>query len=640
MATLKYVGGYEANPSDLVDLVYVNNLLASDLPQATVDSLIAAAYVPYVTTAYVNSSDALLATPAFIDAQVATMLQINKLGVANNIAGLQAGGRLPLAIINVASSQRFPKPFISPSAYNATAVTTTSAGAYDSTGGGEIISGATSMSWSQSATTGSYVVAGVSIFGVGHVTSITYGGVTMTSLANVYMDNNSANGYLQVFGLAGVAGGPQTINVSLSTSLYATGGSTSYLHATSVVSVTEGYGQSSQPALNVSCSANQFVVQVFGTEGKKCNEITGGDNRYYNCGNFGSGGKDDDSGEHGNPAGLSISDATVTTNFAAVENDTDNWAGAAIVFTGPASTEGELYPISVADPGFVYKVFVTGTVDAASGADGHAPLVTVRIGSTTGAIVASGSGIAEVFPGGVMTQFNTAGSHTYHAPTWATQLQIVVLGAGGGGGGGGNGGAAGSWAETTTNTVAPGNAITCVVGAGGAGGEGSGNISLAGSAGGSSSVSGVGVTTTTGAGGGGGSNNGSAPTGLSPGTINYGGQPYVGGGTVVLPNNSNNLTVGPAGLSPGGGGGGGGFTGGGNQNAYGGQGADGSVWIFAVDTSVSTVPSGQVTVVPTAFYGQAQITGATTLYVMLANGTAGDSASTLRPGLWVTPIPA
>ena len=61
------------------------------------------------------------------------------------------------------------------------------------------------------------------------------------------------------------------------------------------------------------------------------------------------------------------------------------------------TTESQLYPVPVSDPGFPYKLIVTGHVDACSNTDTQYPIVRVRAGSMNGAVVASGKGIGSSY---------------------------------------------------------------------------------------------------------------------------------------------------------------------------------------------------------------------------------------------------
>lgn len=405
MATLKYVGAAQSAANDLVNDAYVTSLSAGNMSQATVTSMTNAAFASNVLKSYVDAQDALNATAAYVDAGDATRLHLSQIGATNGVVGLLSTGKVEASRLNVASLQRWPKPFISPSAYQSSAVTT-------------------------------------------------------------------------------------------------------------------------------------------------------------------------------------------------------------------AATEAQLFTVSVADPGFVYKLLVSGVVDGVSSADGQYPMVRVRQGSSTGQLVGRGRGLAEWYLGNaVLTTYTTAGAHTYTVPGGYTNFDIVALG----GGGAGNtffssvGGAAGSFASaslvlgsTLPNTTAT---LTATVGAGGVGGAGV-----------ASTVTGTGVTTISGAGGA--YQASTSDLGLGPGIFTLHGQKYVGGATTTT-----GTTVGNA---PGGGGGG-------DNNS---SGAAGAVWILAYN-ALTNIAGGPIPILTGDFYLQTPITGATTLYVMAASSGAGNvTISTLRPSLMVVPVPA
>ena len=297
--------------------------------------------------------------------------------------------------------------------------------------------------------------------------------------------------------------------------------------------------------------------------------------------------------------------------------------------TVTASTaEVQVYTCAVADPGFTYKLFVTGTVSAYPAVDGEFAVIHVRVGTSSGQIIAAGAGLGESYPGGTMTMFSVAGAYSYTPPMWADYLDVVLLGGGGGGGGGGliiNGGAGlpGSW--TTSTISSPTGTYVGSVGGGGTGGYGNVLFGTGGGAGTATTLTSPSLSGAGGTGSGGGDG--------SVGNEVFNGQTYVGGAAAPGPHGNPS----PNGNSPGGGGLGGGF------NSTGGVGAPGAAWFFAYPSDHT--PSGPVTLVPTSFSSQTAITGATTLYVMLINGTPGGgtgtvSASALRPALSVIPFPA
>ena len=423
--TLPYRGAAQAAAEDITHRAYILGLLAANISQAEVDALIAAGFAPYVTKAYVDTQDGLNATKAFIDAGDATRLKLAQKEVNNGIAALGPSGRVAVSHVNLASTQRFPKPFISPTAYQAAPVSAT-------------------------------------------------------------------------------------------------------------------------------------------------------------------------------------------------------------------GTEVLLYPpVTVADPGFPYKLLVTGLVDATTSIDGEFPIIRVRQGSATGQLVATGAGCAQTYTGGVLTEFTTVGGQPLYGaalgghpgrrlPGWGWCGMWGYFGGryrrGQGCGGHGHprprhrhpGGhqrphrdgrrrryGGGDWCSRWgrgARRPRRARAGPVSVGAGGVhGGSGSG-------------------------------------LGGGPGTITFNGHNYVGGAEagVAVPGNP-----------PGGGGGrrraGFPFI---SPGGPGGAGAEGAAWILAYPSP--NVPYGPVPIMPSAHNAQAPITGATTLHVMLARSGAAATvtASTLRPKLWIVPIPA
>jgi hypothetical protein len=304
-------------------------------------------------------------------------------------------------------------------------------------------------------------------------------------------------------------------------------------------------------------------------------------------------------------------------------------------------TETQLYPaVSVPDPGFVYKLFVSGLQDVYSNVDGEYAVIRVRVGSMTGPVIAGAYGLGESYPGGVLTQY-TSGTNTYTVPSWAGAVDAICLGAGGGGQDGssffgiprtGGGGQAGTFssATLTRGTTLPGGTgtLTAVVGVGGTNNT-DGTASV---------VTGTGVTPISGAGG----PNSTSPDGSNGAGVGsllvLNGQTYTGGVHQTVINNPS-AGVTSAGNPPGGGGPGG--TGGIVAGDIGGTGAPGSIWFFAYP--LPNFPSASATIIPNPMNAQAAITGATSLYVTIqrAGGTTStQSASTVNPKLFIVLFPA
>lgn len=126
IATLQYRGKTQTNPGDVVTQGYVAALTSPSLTQTQVNNLLNSGFNGYVLMSYVTTSAASVANKAFVDAGDATRLHLSQIGVNNGIAGLTSNGRIEVARINMASTQRWPKPFYSPSAYNTAAVSASS----------------------------------------------------------------------------------------------------------------------------------------------------------------------------------------------------------------------------------------------------------------------------------------------------------------------------------------------------------------------------------------------------------------------------------------------------------------------------------------------------------------------------------
>ncbi|WP_299007937.1 hypothetical protein, partial [uncultured Caulobacter sp.] len=65
--------------------------------------------------------------------------------------------------------------------------------------------------------------------------------------------------------------------------------------------------------------------------------------------------------------------------------------------TVTATSESTVYTMTMADPGFPYRLLVTGTVDVLTNTNGEHPIIRVREDSTTGTIVAMANGSPESY---------------------------------------------------------------------------------------------------------------------------------------------------------------------------------------------------------------------------------------------------
>ena len=138
MSTLKYVGktvqsditlipyalpitlGGGVTPNagfDLVDEDYISTLIAGNLSQGTVDSLVSAALSPYATVTYANNAMSTLATPAYVISTDANYVPLSTIGQPSGPIALDAGGKVPVGLITTSNTQRWPAPFWTPAAY-------------------------------------------------------------------------------------------------------------------------------------------------------------------------------------------------------------------------------------------------------------------------------------------------------------------------------------------------------------------------------------------------------------------------------------------------------------------------------------------------------------------------------------------
>lgn len=132
-----------------------------------------------------------------------------------------------------------------------------------------IASGA-NFQWTHSATAGAYaIVVILQAGGLTHqgtlaatVTTMTFGGTTMTSLGNVYSNNDSTQGYAWAFGLANVTGGSNTVSVTLTQAGQNFDGyavSFTYNGVASVGTLQTAFGSSSPQTLSVSSAPGNMV---------------------------------------------------------------------------------------------------------------------------------------------------------------------------------------------------------------------------------------------------------------------------------------------------------------------------------------------------------------------------------------------
>ncbi len=131
-----------------------------------------------------------------------------------------------------------------------------------SSGGGTVGSAtATSASWSHTCTGSNLVLVvglAIGITGTGS-SSVTYNGVSMTSLGAVN-SNNATAGYCQLFGLVNPASGANTVAITTSPAGSITGGSLSFTGASGVGTAVTAFGSSTAPSVAVTGTTSGNVV--------------------------------------------------------------------------------------------------------------------------------------------------------------------------------------------------------------------------------------------------------------------------------------------------------------------------------------------------------------------------------------------
>jgi hypothetical protein len=130
----QWIGAAPSNAKDIVTVGYLQSQIASlNLPQATVDSLVAAGFTTYADLSYVNAQNALNATKAYVDGTGgvnpnggdAGRLHLSQVNQPNGVAGLGATSALvDRSRLGLGSTQRFPTPYYSPASYPGAGVTT------------------------------------------------------------------------------------------------------------------------------------------------------------------------------------------------------------------------------------------------------------------------------------------------------------------------------------------------------------------------------------------------------------------------------------------------------------------------------------------------------------------------------------
>jgi hypothetical protein len=124
LATLKQVGPPPTAATHIVDVEYLNALLAANLSQAAVTARITSNLSGYATQAWATQQLTGLATPAYLATQAGNYVPLSSIGQPQGPIPLSALGLAPANVVQAASTQTWPSPVYSPPAYQTVAVTT------------------------------------------------------------------------------------------------------------------------------------------------------------------------------------------------------------------------------------------------------------------------------------------------------------------------------------------------------------------------------------------------------------------------------------------------------------------------------------------------------------------------------------
>ena len=190
--------------------------------------------------------------------------------------------------------------------------------AFDAVGAGTYSVAITaSLSWSATATAGStIIVPAVLTTSGGAVTALTYGGVAMSLVGSVPLNNVATNGLLYLFKLAGAPGGAQTVTASLNPSSKGAGNSISYTNVTTVGTASTVFGTGAALSQALTCSTNQLIAQAFASITTINAGAAGGTQRY-----------------RGPVAGINIQDSASSTTFTAATSSSQPWGGIGVVLS-------------------------------------------------------------------------------------------------------------------------------------------------------------------------------------------------------------------------------------------------------------------------------------------------------------------
>jgi len=185
-----------------------------------------------------------------------------------------------------------------------------------------------SLSWSHTATAGALVIVALTTDRP-NISAATYGGVQMLPLA-IARNPNGPNGttVTQLHAIRNVAGGTQTIALTLGATSNVVANSVSYLNVGTFgwpQPVNSGPGGATSDTQTIACFPGQTVFSARGAQGSGTPTWNGGTNRY--------------SGSTNGSVWLSISDAPGATTFTASATAANHWNDVALLLRPTGSPD-------------------------------------------------------------------------------------------------------------------------------------------------------------------------------------------------------------------------------------------------------------------------------------------------------------
>ena len=283
---------------------------------------------------------------------------------------------------------------------------------FDAVGVGYNGEAVATFSFNHTAAAGAYLIVDIDNWGdnyyypANQVSTVTYNGVAMTKLIEIGHGNAVGAGRLARFGLANCPGGTRQVTVTFPQATnYVTAGSVSYTGVASVGTSVTTYGTAAPMAQNVIPANAQRIVQAFGLNTATTIMAPSGGTNRGTGGHLKSGTYD---------SGLSISDATTTTNFTATATSSGYWAAIA---TPLNSSNYPNHSTAIIEPYFanvparppVFDASGSGYLPHYGGAKGEVAATAFGFAQTAAAdtyviidVVAPGVGIASVYYDGVL----------------------------------------------------------------------------------------------------------------------------------------------------------------------------------------------------------------------------------------------